>query len=384
MRKLNKFLFNIYGYTFFTSFLLLAPIYTIFMQKNGVSDFGLSILLIIWVVGVLSSQFLVSKISAKYGSRLTMIFGQVLLVVGYFLWVIYPTYTGFAIGMFLSGIQAAIYNVVPESMIYNFVETNGQEKNYERIIGNKRNIALIGNGLSMLGSLLFVYGYNFITALSVFSLFVSCIFVLQLPNTKKDISDKECVCRFSDFRDGLKILRSNRAFLVFLLLNVLVINLTFLNDFLPVIGTEIQIPTKYIGVFPLFLLFGHMIGYATAHYFAKISNKLIFLFILLGGILFLLFGLKYSIISILFLWFGYVIFGVVKILLYSRFQKTLHRSQRLVGLSFYNFINQLFYGFTCLLLGWGGTLGSWRYGIIILGVCIILLGLLPAIFYNRK
>lgn len=45
--SLNRFLGCVYGYTFFNALLFLEPVYAVFMQSHGVSDFGISVLLII-------------------------------------------------------------------------------------------------------------------------------------------------------------------------------------------------------------------------------------------------------------------------------------------------------------------------------------------------
>lgn len=379
---LRNFLFDIYCYTFFNSFLVLSPIYTIFMQKNGVSDIQISFLLIIWVIGVLITQIPITRIISRFGARFTMIFGQILLIIGYSLWAVFPTFTFFAIGMFLSGVQSAIYNVVPESLIYNTVSGHGEKQKYTKILGQRRNFSLAGSGLATFGSLLYIYGYNFLTIISIISLIFSIFFVSRIKTTTNSTIGVDF--SFKELPKITKILHKNKTFLIFLLLNVLVINFTFLNDFLPVIGTQISISDKYIGFLLLFLLLCQMVGHWLAQFCSNMKNIFLFFWIMIGGVLFLLFGRFYSITGIIFLGLAYTLFGVIKIILYSRMQHSLSTNNRLIGLSFYNLFNQFFYGITCLILGFGANIGSWRYGILCLGICLIFVGILPVIFYHSR
>ena len=44
---MKRLLFAIYGFSFFNKFLLLAPVYAIFIQQNGLSDLQLSTMFIV-------------------------------------------------------------------------------------------------------------------------------------------------------------------------------------------------------------------------------------------------------------------------------------------------------------------------------------------------
>lgn len=106
--SLNRFLGCIYGYTFFNALLFLEPVYAVFMQSHGVSDFGISVLLMLWSGGVLLTQLPVAHIARRFGAKNIMLFGLVLKALAVIMWLLWPCLSMFAVGMLMWGVQGAI------------------------------------------------------------------------------------------------------------------------------------------------------------------------------------------------------------------------------------------------------------------------------------
>ena len=98
---MRRLLLGIYGFAFFNKFLLLTPVYAIFMQQNGLSDIQLSTMFIVSALGTILGQAPITHITNRIGQRGSMIVGQVLKALAILLWLVAPNYTGFATGMFL-------------------------------------------------------------------------------------------------------------------------------------------------------------------------------------------------------------------------------------------------------------------------------------------
>ena len=96
------------------------------------------------------------------------------------------------------------------------------------------------------------------------------------------------------------------------------------------------------------------------------------------------FSLDYSLVGLWALGAAYVLFSGLNILLYSRFQDFVPTAYRSVILSLYSIGDNIIYIGTCIIIGLGGMLGSWRYSILILGMMMIGVGLWALMFIRDR
>ena len=127
---MKRLLFSLYGFAFFNKFLLLTPVYAIFMQQNGLSDFQLSTMFIVSAAATIMGQMPITFITNRIGQRWAMIFGQFLKMVAILLWLAWPTYAGFVVGMVLWGLQAGFRSVAYEGLVYDSVASHGGADEY--------------------------------------------------------------------------------------------------------------------------------------------------------------------------------------------------------------------------------------------------------------
>lgn len=365
---MKRLLFSLYGFAFFNKFLLLTPVYAIFMQQNGLSDLQLSTMFIVSAIGTIAAQGPITYITNRVGQRWSMMVGQILKAAAILLWLVMPNYAGFVIGMFMWGIQAGFRSVAFEGLVYDSVSAYGKKREYSRILGRKSTYESIGTALSAFGSLLMFMGYDWVTWASVAAILLSMGCLVLTPYRPTADTVAQSPMRLLDlFRTGVKICLKTPCLMSIMLLTLLVINIPFLDDFLSPIGLQIGIPTEYVGIVPLFLLGCATIGQRFAYKFSKISD--LFLYSLIGvvGIAFILFGFTYSYHALWIMGIAYMLFYGIYTLLYSRFQHMVPARHRSVVLSLYTTINYLLYMAVCGIVGLGATLGSWRYSIFILG-----------------
>ena len=86
---MKRLLISLYGFAFFNKFLLLTPVYSIFMLENGVSDLQLSSMFIVSSLATILGQMPITFITNRVGQRYSMILGQFLKMVAILLWMIY-------------------------------------------------------------------------------------------------------------------------------------------------------------------------------------------------------------------------------------------------------------------------------------------------------
>ncbi|MBQ8473786.1 MAG: MFS transporter [Alphaproteobacteria bacterium] len=385
--SLRRFLTNVYGYTFFNKLLLLSPVYAVFMQEHGMSDMALSSLFIILSVGTFMTQIPVTWITNKLGLKNAINLGQILKAIAFALWLVWPTFWGFAIGMFLWGVQSAFFNVAFEGLLYDELRARRHHDIYARVLGMRYNVSAVAAALSAFGSLLMFVGYQWITLASLVSIAISmiCINRIQLRSHPHQAPKRVRKTNFMKlFRTGTRICVQTPCIFLMLMLTLLVSNICYLDDYLSPIGIEIGLPVVYVGLVQFFALGCSVLGQTFAHRFKAVPDWILYSSISLAGGLYVVFSVFYNVAGLWALGAAYALFAAIYILLYSRFQDFLPSSYRSVILSLYSIGDNVIYVITCLLIGLGGTMGSWRYSIFILGAIIMLIGLWALLFIKNR
>lgn len=384
--SLRRFLRNVYGYSFFNKLILLTPVYAVFMQENGLNDIQLALMFIILSAGTFLTQIPVTWITNKFGAKNAIILGQILKAAAFILWYFYPTFIGFAIGMFLWGVEWAFFNVAFEGLVYDELRARRHQRMYSRVLGIRYNVQAIGTALSAFGSLLMFAGYGWITIASLASLVASVICVIRMRLRAKSVGAK--TTRKTNFiklfKTGAKICARTPCILLMLLLSLFIANIAYLDDYLSPIGIEIGLSVEFVGIIQFFILGCAVLGQTFAYRFARIRDWILYVMICIAGAMFVLFSVDYSLRGLWALGAAYVLFSGLNILLYSRFQDFLPSRYRSVILSLYSIGDNIIYIGTCFVIGLGGMLGSWRYSIMILGMILIGIGLWAMLFIRDK
>jgi MFS family permease len=381
---LKRLLVSLYGFAFFNKFLLLTPVYSIFMLENGLTDFQLSTMFIVSAVGTILAQMPIAFITNRVGQRASMILGQVLKIIAILLWLVMPNYVGFVTGMFLWGVQAGFRSVAFEGLVYDSVYANGMGKDYTRILGRKSTYESIGTALSAFGSLLMFLGYTWVTWASVVAIVLSIVCLLGVQYTPPKQIRAKTVPFAKIFRTAIRVCLQTPCLITTMLFALLVGNIPYLDDFLSPIGLQIGIPTEYIGVVSLFLLGCATVGQRFAYKFSKISDKLIYALVAVIGLCYMSFGATYGVGTLWLMGVGYILFYGIYTLLYSRLQHIIPSRHRSVVLSLYTTVSYLIYIAVCGIIGLGSMLGSWRYSIVILGAMMLILYLWGMLFLQKR
>lgn len=384
--SLHRFLRNVYGFTFFNKLLLLSPVYAVFMQEHGMTDMQLSALFIILSVGTFACQIPVTWTTNKLGVKNAINLGQMLKAVAFVLWLIWPTFWGFAIGMWLWGIQAAFFNVAFEGLLYDELRARRHHSTYAKILGTRYNVSAVASALSAFGSLMMFVGYEWITIASLVSVALSmiCINRMQLRShtTKRPRVRKTNFVKL--FKTGTRICLNTPCIFLMLMLALLTSNICYLDDYLGPIGVEIGLPVAFVGLVQFFALGCSVLGQTFAHRFARIPDWVLYFAICVAGGSYIGFSVFYSVSGLWLLGVGYALFAGIFILLYSRFQDFLPSSYRSVILSLYSIGDNVIYVITCLLIGLGGTMGSWRFSIFTLGAILVLIGVWALVVIRNR
>ena len=382
---MTRLLFSLYGFSFFNKFLLLTPVYAIFMQQNGVSDIQLSTMFIISATATVLGQLPITFITNRIGQRWAMVFGQSLKMWAVLLWLFWPTYAGFAIGMVLWGLQAGFRSVAFEGLMYDSIRARGRARDYSRILGRKYTYESIGVALSACGSLLMFLGYEWVTWASVVAILVSMLCLIMVPRLPSGAAKPVAAPEFRQvFRTGIKVCLKTPCLMSIMLLTLLMVNIPFLDDFLSPIGLQLGLSTEYVGAISFFLLGCATVGQRFAYRFNKLPDWVLYMLIGCVGIGYLAFAAIYTIGALWILGLAYMLFYGLFNLFYAQFQHLIPTRHRSVILSLYTTLTYLVYIAVCGIIGLGAQLGSWRYSIAILGVLMLMLCAWSVVYVRRR
>lgn len=382
--SLTDFLTNIYGYTFFNALMWLSPVYAVFMQSRGVSDMGISVLLMLWSGAIIVTQFPLTWFARRIGAKNMLFVGQILKIAAFALWVMWPVFAGFAIGMVLWGMHGAIYDAVSEDVLYDELRARTHTNIYARILGRRKNVASAAKAMSAAGSLLLFFGYDVITAATIVCMVISMLFIMRLRLVEKYTGAQTGVGLGGQIKSGIMVFRRAPMLITLMMLCVLVTNFSYLNDYLTLIGVDIGLRPEFIGIVPFFVLCAQVLGQGVAHRFYSVRPALLYPMVVLAGGLFVMFAFFYNIACLAAIGVAYMLCAIVKIVTYARFQDMTPARHRIEVLSFYSITDQATYMLVSLIIGLGSLLGSWRYSILILGIGLCAVGVYSTIFVRNR
>ena len=387
-KSLRKFLHGIYGYAFFNKFLLISPVYAVFMQGHGITEMQLSTLLIVFSVATIVTQVPATWLTNKVGHKNAIMFGQLLKGIGFTLFLVWPTFYGFFVGMFLWGTMSAFYGTAYEGLIYDGLRARHHNNIYARVLGMRYNAQAVGSAMAAFGSLLMFFGYGWVTLASLISMAMSmfCISRADINPTGRALPAKPAkpIKTIKLFTNVYGLCRALPCMFLSMAVCLFVRDFSYLDDYLSPIGIEIGLPVEYVGLIQFFVLGCMILGQTYAYRFANVRERTKFMAICALGGLFTLFAFDYSLGGLLLLGAAYVIMRALHVLLYARFQDFVPPAYRTTVLSVYNVADKTFYSILCLVMGIGGTLGSWRYGVLALGIFLIGVGIWAFVVIGNK
>ena len=145
-----------FSFRFFQDFALIYPVYVIMFERTGLEFVQISWLLVIWGLAVLVTE-VPSGVIADLWSRRGVLFLALLLKAGGFIvWLLYPSFGGFAVGFVLWGIQEGLTAGVTEALLFDSLSRQGRDREFEAIAGLGTLVARVAIAPAMiLGARLF-------------------------------------------------------------------------------------------------------------------------------------------------------------------------------------------------------------------------------------
>ncbi len=160
--------------------------YALLFADAGLSTSQISTLFVIWSVVAFAFEVPSGALADAWSRRGLYAIGEVLTAVGYALWLIWPTFPGFALGFVLWGLGGALSSGTLEALVYDELAAEGRSGDYAKITGRGGTVAI----LAMLAATLLatpafaVGGYRLVGIASVATVTLGGLLALSLPQSR--------------------------------------------------------------------------------------------------------------------------------------------------------------------------------------------------------
>ncbi|MEV4344032.1 MFS transporter [Actinoplanes sp. NPDC049596] len=161
----------------------LYPVYALLFADAGLSTAQVSSLFVIWSVVAFAAEVPSGALADVWSRKRLYAIGEALTAAGYALWLLWPSYPGFALGFVLWGLGGSLGSGALEALVYDALDAKDA---YARIIGRAETVSI----LAMLAATLLATpglhagGYALLVAASVAVKLAGALLALRLPEKR--------------------------------------------------------------------------------------------------------------------------------------------------------------------------------------------------------
>ncbi len=297
---------NIYIYTFFYSFLLLNPIWVLYLLDLGYSIFYVTVLDVVFYLSIVLASVPMGRVTDAVGRRAALLISSILTGIGILFFGLFQSFTGIAISYVVWGVGVAINSSALESVTYEYSESHNLK--YLRIIGAVNFLSALSVAIaSLIGGFVGEYiGLRVVVILTAAVVIFSSFYTIKLRERTREKPHAKVALKLGQY------VKDRRILSIILLRVALLLNFNMMLIFKQPYYKALGIGTGLIGV----IFFADVIlrGLASLNTqrFAFIAKNRFFAMLFFTSLTFFTIyvpGLIESYVSLFFLILNSVIFG---------------------------------------------------------------------------
>ena len=344
---------NIYIYTFFYSFLLLNPIWVLYLLNLGYSIFYVTILDVVFYITIVLASIPMGRITDSIGRRNALFISSILTGIGIIFFGLFQSFLGIAISYAVWGIGVAINNSALESVSFEYSKSH--DLRYLQLIGMVNFISAVSVAVaSLLGGYMGEYtGLRIVVFATGVMVLLSSFYTLKLRERKRENAHGTLVLKLGNY------VRDRRIMSIILLRVALLLNFNMMIIFKQPYYKEMGIGTGLIGVifFADVLLRG--LASLSTQRLAFIAKNRFFAMLLFTSLTFFTIyipGLVENLASLAFLILNSIIFGFYSNILSEEVNVMVPSEVRATVLSVIFLVSALFTALAEPFLGYSASL----------------------------
>lgn len=162
-------------YKIFQNLLLIYPVYPLLFSEAGLSVSQISLLLAIWSIPVILLELPSGILADRWSRKYLVVLSSLLRALCFMVWIILPTFLGFAVGFLFWGTSEALASGAEEALLFDTLKAMGNQEAFASAYGKSSGAASLAVALACLtgGVVVQHAGYRMVLLLSVVCSLVS-------------------------------------------------------------------------------------------------------------------------------------------------------------------------------------------------------------------
>jgi MFS family permease len=360
---------------FLDTFLLIVPFYTVMFAERGLSPAQIGLVLGAWsAVGVVL-EVPCGVLADRMSRRWLLAIAQLLRAGGLLVWLVFPGFWGFLIGLMLWGMKSATMSGAFEALVYDELKVIGREGEYARVFGRAK--AARGLGLvaaSLTAAVAAPLGYPPLIVASVVAGLAAAAAALSLPAAPR-------VAHAADWNYFGHLAQGARQALTLPGVPALIVFIAGLQavayaigDYWQLFARDVGLPKPAIAVFIAAIACADAAGSVLAHRVRHPSPRWLYGVTALGGLSIVAAAAIHQPWAVIFALAYMGLFSLADVGADARFQHAIAAGTRATVASVKGFVTQC--ANAVLILGFGlvAQASAYRTSFLVYGAGLALLG----------
>ncbi len=269
-------------------------LYALFFEDHGLSSGSISSLFVLWSVGTFVTD-VPSGAWADTVSRRALLAGSGVLLTGAFtIWLVWPTYWGFAAGFAVWGISESLKSGTFEALVYDELAARGGEHRYAAVMGfaGAGEMACVFVATLSAAPLFGLGGYALVGWMSVAITVAGTLLVFTFPAAPRSIEADEIEGPGSTFaarylatlRAGTAEVRADTVVRRAVLPAAALLACLAFDEYFGLLAREDGATTEFVPVLVAITVVGQVVGAATAGLGSRMGSRLFGAIVMVGAL----------------------------------------------------------------------------------------------------
>lgn len=115
-----------------------------FSERSGLTTPQISVLFAWWILVALVSELPTGTLADKFSRRAVVGWSEVLQAVAFFVWIIAPSFIGYAVGFLFWGVSYALNSGAFQAYVYDELNGIGKSSYFTKIYSRSQSMTFIG------------------------------------------------------------------------------------------------------------------------------------------------------------------------------------------------------------------------------------------------
>ncbi|MBU1374702.1 MAG: MFS transporter [Alphaproteobacteria bacterium] len=370
---------------FLDTFLLIVPFYTVMFAEKGLSPAQIGLVLGAWSATGLLLEIPCGVLADRMSRRWLLAISQLLRAAGFLVWLAFPGFWGFLIGLTLWGMKSATMSGAFEAVVYDELKALGREAEYAKVFGRAK--AARGVGLvaaSLTAAVAAPLGYGPLIVASAIAGVAAAGAALLLPSAPRAVTVADWGY-LSHLRRGAREAISLPGIPALILFIAGVQAVAYATaDYWQLFGRDVGLAKPAIALFIAAMATAEAIGSVLSHRIGRLDPRWLYAVTCVGGLSIVAAAGTFQAWSVIFPLAYMGLYSLVDVSADARFHHALRGETRATVASLKGFATQCANG--VLILGFGllAQASAYRISFLTYGAGLTLLGAIYATASLRR